>query len=357
MTTQSGGEYVQHDALGKTRCWRRYRQWITSLVISLGFVTTCYGAGGDIIWQSGDSRTGKQESKAMAVDSLGNVIVTGYQNINGGADDDYLTVKFKADGSGVAWRATYDSSGGADQATAVAVDANNDVIVTGFTWNGLNFDIHTVKYSGNSGALLWQHTYSGAAGGDDHATSIAIDTLDNIYVGGYSQGEAGDDDFLVLKYGPSGGAPVWQAGYSGTAAGNDQLMSVTAGSDGIAVTGQAWNGTSFDLLTVKYDYGGTQLWMKNHSPGDAMGKKVRMDAAGNVIVTGFATNATIKEIYTVKYRGSDGILLWDRSYGAGYENDANGLTVDAAGDAYVTGYTWTLEGKENYYTARYGGAT
>jgi len=357
MTTQPGGECVQHDDRSESRCWCRCRQWLASLAIYLGLVTTGYGAGGDIIWQTGDSRTGKQESKAMAVDSLGNVIVTGYQNINGGADDDYLTVKFKADGSGVAWRATYDGSGGADQATAVAVDASNDIFVTGFTWNGLNFDIHTRKYSGASGSLLWQHTYSGAAGGNDHATSIAIDTLGNVYIGGYSQGEEGDDDFLVLKYGPNGGAPQWSATYSGPAGGNDQLMSITAGSDGIAVTGQSWNGTSFDLMTVKYDYSGSQLWTKNHATGDAMGKKVRMDAAGNVFVAGFATNGTTREIYSAKYRGTDGTLLWSNNYGGGYENDANGLTVDAAGDVYLTGYTWTLEGNENYYTARYGGAT
>lgn len=357
MTTQSGAESVSHDGPNETGSWRHFLIWLTILGISLGLVATVHGAGGDIIWQTGDSQIGKQEAKAMTDDSDGNVIVTGYRNTSGGANDDYLTVKFKADGSGVAWRATYDGSGGADQATAVAVDANNDIIVTGFTWNGLNFDIHTCKYNGLTGSLLWQHTYSGAAGGSDQATSIAIDTLDNIYIGGYGQGDGGDDDFLVLKYGPNGGAPQWVASYSAPAGGNDQLMSVTAGSDGLAVTGQAWNGTGFDMTTVKYDYGGTQLWMESHSSGDAMGKKVRMDAAGNVIVAGFATSGTTREIYTVKYRGSDGELLWDRSYGAGYENDANGLTVDAAGDVYITGYTWTLEGKENYYTARYAGST
>jgi len=356
MTTVSGDVNVNHVRNhSRSRC--HFWLWLTIIIVSLGFIPTAFGAGGDIIWQTGDSQVGKQEAKAMTVDSQGNVIVAGYRNITGGADDDYLTVKFKADGSGVAWRATYDNSAGADQATAVAVDANNDIIVTGFTWNGLNFDIHTSKYNGVSGSLLWQHTYSGAAGGNDQATSIAIDTLDNIYIAGYIQGEEGDDDFLLLKYGPNGGTPQWMATYSGPAGGNDQLMSVTTGSDGIAVTGQAWNGTSFDMTTVKYDYGGTQLWLKNHSSGDAMGKKVRMDGGGNTIVTGFVTNATVKEIYTVKYRGSDGALLWDRSYGAGYENDANGLTVDAAGDVYITGYTWTLEGKENYYTARYGGTT
>jgi hypothetical protein len=125
------------------------------LLLPAVFSLSAHGAGGDIVWQAGDLLPGKQEAKMSVVDSQGNVIVTGYQNLTGGTNDDYLTVKFKADGSGVAWRAFVDGVGGSDQATAVAVDSEDNVIVTGYLWNGQNNDIHTVKYDGATGAVLW----------------------------------------------------------------------------------------------------------------------------------------------------------------------------------------------------------
>jgi hypothetical protein len=80
------------------------------MILSVGLCATAFGTDGTILWQYGDSQAGVQEARASAVDSLGNVVVTGYQNVAG--NDNYWTVKFKADGSGVAWRAAYDRVGG-----------------------------------------------------------------------------------------------------------------------------------------------------------------------------------------------------------------------------------------------------
>jgi uncharacterized delta-60 repeat protein len=288
----------------------------------------------------------------------------------GGTNDDFWTVKFKADGSGVAWRASFDKAGGSDQATAVAVDANNDVIVTGFVWNGVNKDIQTIKYSGITGTVIWQHTFNGTANGNDIGTSVAVDSLNNVYVGGYSQNAAGNDDYIILKYSPTypdtNGVPVWQATYNGAANGNDHLASLTAGVNGIAATGQSWNGTTFDMLTVKYDFNGTKLWEARYSaPGGAQGKKVRMDSNGNVIATGSAGNGTDLDIYTAKYSSDAAAgtsppaptLLWQVTYNGAYDDEPYGLDMDPSGDVYVTGYTWTLTGTNDFYTARYNGAS
>ncbi|MBI5657807.1 MAG: hypothetical protein HZC44_13680, partial [Geobacter sp.] len=128
-----------------------------------------YAAGGDVIWQYGDTpQAGKQEAGVMAVDSAGNTIITGASDQSG--NNDYYTVKIKADGSGVLWSKTYDKAGGDDHATAMAVDSDDNVIVTGYAWHGTNYDYHTIKYSGSDGTALWQHTFNAAINGNDYAT-------------------------------------------------------------------------------------------------------------------------------------------------------------------------------------------
>ena len=333
----------------------------------IGPLAKAHAAGGDAVWQARDAQQGKEEALASAIDRSGSLVVTGYRNVDGGSNDDYYTAKFRSDGSGVVWRATFDKAGGGDKGVAVAVDGDNNVIVTGYVWNGLNTDIHTIKYDGATGAVLWQHTFDGAAHGNDVATSITVDSLNNVYIGGYTQNAAGNDDFLLLKYGPSGpnpdGTPPWQLTYNGAAAGPDRVNAVAAGPGGVAVTGYSWNGSDFDILTLLYDVNGAKVreWrFASAAAGgtkDDRGKFVRIDAAGNVIVAGFTANTTDKDIYTAKYSAATGGLIWAQTYNGGYGDEPTGLAVDAGGDVYVIGDTWTLAGHNDFFTVRYDGAT
>jgi len=345
------------------RPWLRRLTMAAALAVSLGGTAPAYSAGGDIIWQRSDALAGKQEAKAMAADSGGNTVIAGYQSISGGINDDYYTIKTKADGSGIAWRAVYDNSGGQDQATAVVVDGNDNVIVTGFAWNGLNNDIHTIKYDGATGAVLWQHTLNGAANGNDVGTSIAVDGLNNVYVGGYSQDAAGNNSYIIVKYAPTGvnpvGEPVWTAIADGAVTGINRVNSITAGSGIVAVTGQSWNGTAMDMLTVVFNAtDGEQIWERRYSTGAAnscVGRYVKLDNAGNVIVTGSAHNGIDLDMYTAKYNGAAGTIMWERTCNGAYDDEPNGLVVGPNGNVYVTGYTWTLTAQNDFYTVKLDG--
>jgi len=358
--------------LKRSSAGRRWLMLLLSFIFTAGFSLTAHGAGGDAVWQAGDVRTGKQEAKASVVDGSGNVIVTGYQNLSGSTNDDYWTVKFNADGT-IAWRASYDKVGASDQATAIAVDSENNVIVTGYVWNGLDTDIQTIKYRGTDGTVLWQNTFNGVAHGNDVATAIAVDNLNNIYIGGYSQNSVGNEDYLIIKYSASGpnpdGTPLWKVTYDGSGNGPDKLASlavrdipVNNGVSGIAASGYSWNGSDFDLMTLKYDLNGTKLWEVRHGSSalsgtkDDQGKYVRIDPAGNVIVAGYVSNTVDKDIYSAKYNGATGGLSWERTFNGTYDDEPNGLFVDANGDVYLTGYTWTLTAHNDFYTAKYSGA-
>ena len=349
------------------RGWKR--SFLPALLLALAFLcsgmqSVAMANGGDIVWRATDSQPGKQEAVASMTDSAGNVIITGSQNA-AGSNEDIFTTKFKADGTGPAWRVLFDKAGGEDRALAVAVDTNDDVIVTGYAWNGFDRDIHTIKYNGATGAVVWQHTFNGAAGGSDIGTVVAVDSLNNVYIAGNSQSSAGNDDIIILKYpsaGPQGGAPLWQTAYAGAANGIDQVNSITSAAGGLALTGKSWNGTAYDMLTAKYDFDGAKLWEKRYSTGSGssngcIGNQVRIDGSGNVVAVGSVANGSNLDIYTVKYDGTTGTPIWQKGFDGGFDEEPLGVAVDAAGDVYVTGYTYTLSGANDFFTARYAAAT
>src|SRR3990172_7327650 len=97
-------------------------------LLTLIFSPAAFAAGGDPVspFPLSDQQIGKQFSEAMAIDSQGNAIVTGYTVTTG--TNDFYTVKFKADGTGTAWTALFDKANSDDRAVAVVVDSNNDVL-------------------------------------------------------------------------------------------------------------------------------------------------------------------------------------------------------------------------------------
>jgi uncharacterized delta-60 repeat protein len=325
---------------------------ILTVLVMLSFLPVPAGAtGGNAIWQVTDTVSGLQESRGMAVDSTGAVVLAGRSDQSG--SNDFHVVKFAADGSSVMWRYTYDRAGGDDAAESVVVDSQGDVIVTGYVWNGQNYDIYTVKLKGADGTVIWSDVYNGTINGHDYGTALTVDSIDNVYVAGYTHGSAGDD-IVVIKYSPSG-IRIWSQTYDGGYNGNDRAYSIHAGLDGVAVTGLSQNSTpDFDCLTLKYGFDGTLRWAKRYSnAGDDRGVSVGMDTSGNVIMTGYIYNGSDRDIYTVKYSGSDGTVLWERIYNSGHDEEPEALSIDSAGDVYITGYTFGLSSGKDFFTARY----
>jgi len=80
------------------------------------------------------------------------------------------------------WRSGAGS--GPDEAYAIAVDANGNVFVTGYSARtNAAADYATVAYSG-AGMPLWTNRYDGP--GDDGASGIAVDANGNVFVTGAS---------------------------------------------------------------------------------------------------------------------------------------------------------------------------
>ncbi|MEP7146661.1 MAG: SBBP repeat-containing protein, partial [bacterium] len=80
------------------------------------------------------------------------------------------------------------------------------------------------------------------------------------------------------------------------------------------------------------------------------------DNMGNVYVTGYSIgNSTGKDFVTVKYN-SDGSQQWAERYNNDIDNGddiAKAIAVDASGNVYVTGYSFSSKSLDDYITIKY----
>ena len=139
----------------------------------------------------------------------------------------------------------------ADLAKAVAVDGSGNVVVTGTSQKEYYEDCYTAKYAAADGTLLWEKRYPGAShnNGPNSVTAMAVDGNGNVVVTGTSYGST-SYDFYTAKYAAADGALLWEQRYNGPANGNDGATSLALGPDGmVAVTGSS----SGDYLTERTD--------------------------------------------------------------------------------------------------------
>ena len=218
------------------------------------YATIMYDSDGNQLWVAryDGPVSGEDNAQAIAVDDLCNVYVTGWSQ-GKGTEADYATVKYDNNGKQL-WVARYDGPvSGEDQSYAIAVDSWGNVYVTGWSQgNGAEADYATVKYD-NNGKQLWVARYDGPAGGEDNARTIVLDGRGNVYVSGWSEGSGSRYDYATVKYAAAGNQ-LWVARYDGPANGHDKAYAMALDSLGnLYVTGRSsGEGTFYDYTTIKY---------------------------------------------------------------------------------------------------------
>jgi concanavalin A-like lectin/glucanase superfamily protein/uncharacterized protein DUF2341/carbohydrate binding protein with CBM4/9 domain len=276
----------------------------------------------------------------VAVGPDRNPVVSGKSYFEPGGFD-YYTVKLDRGTLARSWSQRYnDIEEQADVAMCLAVDNNNQIAVSGYSWlnnpavnppfgTDMN-SIYTIKYLANAAAEpetdpalvnQWTHQYNGPGGGDDRAIAIVAssDAANNIAVVGmglHSSSDLQKHDIYVLHY-PQGGPGTPQSPNAGY-----------------------WAATPI------------------HKGDDNQPTAVAFDPWGNVIVTGFTGNLSGSDfsydIYTAKFAAATGALLWERTYDGLHGDDmANDVTVDGDGNVYVSGFTTSDRGDWDFITLKY----
>ena len=159
-------------------------------------------------------------------------------------------------------------------------------------------------------------------------------------------------------FGP--GDTLWTRVYDGPAQDMDYAVTMVVDATGNAyVTGYGPGlGTGNDIATIKYGPDGTVAWVQRYNGAADMEDKpsaITVDAAGNVYVVGYSGFAPLYDYVTIKYN-SAGVQQWvDRYDGVGLNQDvATGVAVDDSGNVYVTGYSYDNTAQNaDYVTLKY----
>ncbi len=220
------------------------------------YVTIKYNSQGEQLWVARyDGPKGSEDfSVALAVDGAGNVYVTGV-SLGSGTASDFATIKYDKDGV-QQWVQRYNGTDNSeDEGRDIAVDSSGNVFVTG-TSNGALFspnrDYVTIKYS-NDGEQLWVARYNGPADDWDDVRAIAVDAAGNAYVTGQSVGIDTKPDYATVKYRPDG-TEEWVVRFNSPTNKSDGAADLAVDASGnVYVTGTteiAFTGSQ--ITTIKY---------------------------------------------------------------------------------------------------------
>jgi uncharacterized delta-60 repeat protein len=323
--------------------------------------TSVFGDGPPQQWVAHYNGPGNGSELAydLAVDNSGNVFVTG-SSYGSSTYDDYATVKYDPNGTELWVRRYNGPDNGNDGASDIAIDSSGNVYVTGYSYGvGTSTDFATAKYDTNSNQL-WASRYNGPDNSDDSASALAVDNSGNIYVTGVSFGSTTGTDYATVKYGPDGNQ-LWAARYNGPDNSDDEAYDLAIDSLGnVYVTGVGFSTSAgADYVTVKYDPNGNHLWVAHYDGqenSDDSAYALAVDNPGNVYVTGISFgDSTDYDYATVKY-GPDGNQLWAARYNGpdNSDDEAYDLAIDRSGNVYVTGVSFGGSTGYDYATVKYG---
>jgi len=207
----------------------------------------------------------------------------------------------------------------------------------------------------------WISRYNGPGNSLEEAFAVASDVSSNIYVTGSSMGSGSNLDYATVKYN-SAGQEQWAVRYNGPANFIDIANAIAVDAAGnVYVTGISTGTISLsDYATVKYNSAGQEQWVARYngpSNGTDEAFSITVDAAGNVYVTGQSLSGTNYDFATVKYN-SAGTQQWVSRYNGPQSSidNAAAVKVDGSGNVYVTGSSTGSGSGLDFATVKYNAA-
>jgi len=385
---------------------------------SNAFVAKVNASGTALVYCGYIGGSGFEGGNGIAVDSAGNAYVTGITlsteasfpvtvgpDLTHNGETDAFVAKVNASGTALDY-CGYIGGSSFEGGNGIAVDSTGNAYITGGTFSteadfpvtvgpDLTYndgfgdsDAFVAKVNAGGTALV----YCGYIGGSerDSGHGIAVDSAGNAYVTGETGSTEADFpvtvgpdlthnggfDAFVAKVN-AGGTTLVYCGYIGGSDQFDRGFGIAVDSAGNAyVTGDTgsteasfpvtvgpdltYNGSFLDAFVAKVNAGGTALVYCGYIGGSAFerGNGIAVDSAGNAYVTGVTSSTEasfpvtvgpdltfngFQDAFVAKVNTSGTTLVYSGYIGGSGIEGGNGIAVDSAGNAYVTGRTSSTE--------------
>lgn len=214
------------------------------------YVTIKYNSSGGLLWtRRYNSPLGNSQDvpTSMTIDASSNIYITGYSDSVFIGSADYLTIKYNTSGD-ILWSARYSAPGNLeDYPLALAVNSSGNVAVTGYSKNaGGNFDMLTLYYS-PSGVRQWEQRQIGTGNYNDVGRAVAFDTSGNVYTAGNIHNFRSDG--AVYKYSSSGVIKGFRI-FNGSFDYDDHFRAMSIDNPGNVHVAGRMNYNNFDCYSV-----------------------------------------------------------------------------------------------------------
>jgi hypothetical protein len=276
----------------------------------------------------------------MATDTRGNVFVLAYQGTFGSHSGRILLTKYDEFGH-TRWEREVESAG--YSAFDITSDANGNVYVA-TSPRPLYITPINIRKLDTNGALVWSTAFAIPLGGNHLITEIVVDENSDVFLAGATGGGTTlNYDFITLKLNSSGGQE-WLARYTGPFVGGfGDVPRRLVVRDGFSYVtgGSVTESEGFDIATVKYGPAGDFIWARRYEGvGHEVADGITVDANGNVFITGGSEGpGTDYDVLTIRYN-PDGSTAWEHRHN-GPANGPDGgqdIALDSTGNAYVAGF-------------------
>lgn len=296
----------------------------------------------------------------IVINTTHNYIIVSGASYDNTLQADMLAVVFDHLGN-EQYNVTHDYNGLHDGAYKVTTRTNLFTITGPVTQSTNNYKLASQTYSVLSGLPSGSITVGATATSSVEIISdLVTDASGNFYICGATQQNAGQGyDMYVAKV-TSSLTISWEQtinGYSGSS-GNDFAKGIKINASGdVFVTGVTTHSTQGkNMTTVKLNSSGAIQWRVDENGtfnGNDGGADLDMDASSNVYVTGFKTvDANNTDFYSVKYNSS-GTKIWEVSEQYPLNDEGTNLVLDNNDNIIIAGSHEYEAGTFEYLTYKY----
>ena len=150
---------------------------------------------GDYDWERIWAGNESDVCGSLATDAFGNFYLGGYTNSYGHGEEDALVIKYERSGL-QKWNYTWGTTG-REMCRDITIDSSDDIYITGVTVSDIGYAEMFVMKISYSKKPLWYRTWGLEY--DEIAFTIALDSINNIYIGGVTESSSGESDICLVK--------------------------------------------------------------------------------------------------------------------------------------------------------------